>query len=163
MLWTLLDGLPHPGHRDRPIRTVSSVHSPPLCVAPRTRTSRAENLVDLGLHDPSLPLTGDIERFRAPKLRKTQILTYANRNSRSLNAQGRHKHANATQSSFVPSLYHRLARAAERELTSRYQRATLGQSLGTSKPMIFAKSIEHSVVMSATVNLPPATNGLSFN
>ena len=40
-LWTLVDGLPHPGHRDGPTRTVSSVHSPPLCVAPRTRTSGA--------------------------------------------------------------------------------------------------------------------------
>src|SRR5207342_990683 len=48
------------------------------------------------------------------------------------------------------TLYHRLARAAERELTSRCQRATLGQSLGTSNPRTFAKSI---VAVSYSIDL----------
>jgi hypothetical protein len=38
---------------------------------------RAERPVDLGLHDPFLPVMGEIEQFRAPKLRKTQLTAAA--------------------------------------------------------------------------------------
>jgi hypothetical protein len=34
---------------------------------------RAERPVDLGLHDPFLPVMGEIEQFRALKLRKTPV------------------------------------------------------------------------------------------
>ena len=56
-----------------------------------------------------------------------------------------------------------LAFAAGRALISSYQRAKLGQSCGTGMPTNLAKSIEHSAVMSATVNRSPATNRFSFN
>jgi hypothetical protein len=38
---------------------------------------RAERPVDLGLHDPFLPVMEDIERFRATQLRKTQLTAAA--------------------------------------------------------------------------------------
>ena len=51
-------------------------HSLERPLAPTVRRTpnaniRAERPVDLGLHDPFLPVMGDMEQFRAPKLRKT--------------------------------------------------------------------------------------------
>jgi hypothetical protein len=76
VLWTLVDGLLHPGQRDGPIRKVSSVELAPLCRTPNANI-RAERPVDLGLHDPFLPVMGDIEQHRAAKLRKTQLTVAA--------------------------------------------------------------------------------------
>jgi hypothetical protein len=56
-----------------------SFESPTAPTVRRTANAniRAERPVDLGLHDPFLPVMGDMEQIRAPKLRKTQLMTAA--------------------------------------------------------------------------------------
>jgi hypothetical protein len=60
---------PEPHSLKRPL-TPTMRHTPNANI-------RAERLVDLGLHDPFLPVMEDIEQFRATKLRKTQLTAAA--------------------------------------------------------------------------------------